>query len=78
VRWRFALVVNPHADVWLQSSDDNGTEATDDGIDTTKSLGGCINVNGAISVNAGAEGSFFGEPLLFSSSPAYILTPLLF
>ncbi|KAJ7913378.1 hypothetical protein B0H13DRAFT_2005089 [Mycena leptocephala] len=42
------------------SSDDNGTETTDDGIDTTKSLGGCINVNGAISVNAGAEGSFFG------------------
>ncbi|KAJ7746534.1 hypothetical protein B0H14DRAFT_2406458 [Mycena olivaceomarginata] len=34
------------------------TATTDDS--TTKSLGGCINVNGGISVNVGAEGSFFG------------------
>ncbi|KAJ6556420.1 hypothetical protein B0H19DRAFT_1262481 [Mycena capillaripes] len=34
--------------------------ATTSGTETTKSLGGCINVNGGISINAGAEGSFFG------------------
>ncbi|KAJ7348268.1 hypothetical protein DFH08DRAFT_698175 [Mycena albidolilacea] len=39
------------------------TATTDDS--TTKSLGGCINVNGGISVNVGAEGSFFGKILLF-------------
>ncbi|KAJ6469153.1 hypothetical protein C8R47DRAFT_1179777 [Mycena vitilis] len=39
---------------------EDDTATTDGGVATTKSLGGCVNVNGAISVNAGAEGSFFG------------------
>ncbi|KAJ6553046.1 hypothetical protein B0H19DRAFT_1263467 [Mycena capillaripes] len=41
-------------------TDTTTDDTTTDGTDTTKSLGGCINVNAAVSVNAGAEGSFFG------------------
>ncbi|KAK7050106.1 hypothetical protein R3P38DRAFT_3306393 [Favolaschia claudopus] len=64
------------ADADTATTDDAATddtaEATDDtattddsaaatnGVDVTKSFGGCINLNGAITVNAGAEGSFFG------------------
>jgi hypothetical protein len=52
------LVKFPELTISLQ------TATTDDS--TTKSLGGCINVNGGISVNVGAEGSFFGKIPLFS------------
>ncbi|KAJ7307836.1 hypothetical protein DFH08DRAFT_720040 [Mycena albidolilacea] len=53
-----ADIASPNDD---SSSDAGGSTdlfQTDD--ETTKSLGGCINVNGGISINAGAEGSFFG------------------
>ncbi|KAJ7908122.1 hypothetical protein B0H13DRAFT_2498575 [Mycena leptocephala] len=43
---------HPHLFLFLIVPTDDGTKTTHDGIDTTKSLGGCINVNGAISVNA--------------------------
>ncbi|KAJ7182942.1 hypothetical protein C8R43DRAFT_868475 [Mycena crocata] len=37
-----------------------GEDATGEDTETTKTIGGCVRVNGGINVKAGVEGSFFG------------------
>ncbi|KAJ7892507.1 hypothetical protein B0H14DRAFT_2335375 [Mycena olivaceomarginata] len=54
-----ADIASPN-DVCVQTTNTAADVATTSDTETTKSLGGCINVNGGISINAGAEGSFFG------------------